>query len=133
MCVWGRASAKSVLNCILLPFWLWMRGEPMYLVIIGNGADRAKQLLEDVRAEFEANPQINKDFGIQHNPGSWEDGFFITKGGFIGQALGMGQSVRGLRVKSKRPTHLVPDDTETKDLLKNPKRMNENVRWIERD
>lgn len=133
MCVWGRASAKSVLNDILLPFWLWLRGEPVYLVIIGNSADRAKQLLDDIRAEFEANPQINKDFGIQMNPGNWEEGFFITKGGFIGQALGMGQSVRGLRVKNRRPTHLVPDDTETKDLLKNPKRMNENVRWIERD
>ncbi len=133
MCVWGRASAKSVVNDILLPFWLWLRDEPVYLVIIGNNADRAKQLLEDLRAEFEANPQIIHDFGEQHNPGSWEDGFFITKGGFIGQALGMGQSVRGLRVKDRRPTHLVPDDTETKDLLKNPKRMNENVRWIERD
>lgn len=133
MCVWGRASAKSVVNDILLPFWLWIKGEPVYLVIIGNSADRAKQLLDDIRAEFEANPQINKDFGKQHNPGNWEDGFFITKGGFIGQALGMGQSVRGLRVKDRRPTHLVPDDTETKDLLKNPKRMNENVRWIERD
>lgn len=133
MCVWGRASAKSVVNDILLPFWLWIRGEPVYLVIIGNNADRAKQLLEDLRAEFEANPQIINDFGEQHNQGNWEDGFFITKGGFIGQALGMGQSVRGLRVKDRRPTHLVPDDTETKELLKNPKRMNENVRWIERD
>ena len=132
-CVFGRAMAKSVLNDILLPFWLWIRGEPVYEVIIGNNADRAAQLLEDLRAEFEANPQIINDYGIQHNPGSWEEGFFVTKGGFIGQALGMGQSVRGLRVKNKRPTHIVPDDTETKDLLKNPKRMNEMVRWIERD
>src|SRR5690606_20142403 len=75
MCVWGRASAKSVVNDILLPFWLWMRGEPVYLVIIGNNADRAKQLLEDIRAEFEANPQIINDFGEQHNPGNWEEGF----------------------------------------------------------
>lgn len=133
MCVFGRALAKSVLNDIIIPFWLWLRGEPVYFVLIGNSADRAKQLLEDIRAEFEANPQIIADFGEQYNPGNWEEGFFITKGGFIGQALGMGQSVRGLRVKNKRPTHIVSDDTETKDLFKNPKRMNENVRWIERD
>lgn len=133
MCVFGRALAKSVLNNMLIPFWLWMRGEPVYFVLIGNNFDRAKQLLEDIRAEFEANPQIIADFGEQFNPGNWEGGFFITKGGFIGQALGMSQSVRGLRVKNKRPTHIVADDTETKDLLKNPKRMNENVRWIERD
>lgn len=133
MCVFGRAMAKSVLNNIMIPFWLWINDEPVYFVLIGNSFDRAKQLLEDLRAEFEGNPQIIADFGEQFNPGNWEEGFFITKGGFIGQALGMGQSVRGLRVKNKRPTHITADDTEIKDLLKNPKRMNENVRWIERD
>ncbi|HCY81531.1 MAG TPA: hypothetical protein DHV22_08005, partial [Xanthomarina gelatinilytica] len=130
---WGRALSKSVLNNILLPFWLWINDEPVYLVLVGNNNDRAKQLLEDIRAEFEANPQINKDFGKQHNPGHWEDGFFITKGGFIGQALGMGQSVRGLRVKSKRPTHIVCDDLETKDINANPSRQEKMAKWIERD
>src|SRR5690606_33892412 len=130
---WGRAQAKSVLADILLPFWLWLNGEPIYLVLIGNSFDRAKQLLEGIRAEFEANPQIIKDFGQQHNPGNWEDGFFITKGGFIGQALGMGQSVRGLRVKSKRPTIIVMDDCETKDLVQNPARQEKMAKWVERD
>ena len=130
---WGRAQAKSVFADVLLPFWLWINGEPVYLVIVGNNAERGKQLLEDIRAEFEANPQIIKDFGIQHNPGNWEDGFFITKGGFIGQALGMGQSVRGLRVKNKRPTIIVMDDCETKDLVQNPQRQEKMAKWVERD
>lgn len=130
---WGRALSKSVVNNTLLPFWLWINDEPVYFVLIGNSNDKAKQLLEDIRAEFEANPQIIKDFGIQHNPGNWEEGFFITKGGFIGQALGMGQSVRGLRVKSKRPNHIVCDDLETKDINQNPSRQEKIARWIERD
>ena len=130
---WGRALAKSVVNDVTIPFWLWINGEPIYLVLVGNSGDRGKQLLEDIRAEFEANPQIIADFGIQHNPGNWEDGFFITRGGFIGQSLGMGQSVRGLRVKSKRPTHIVCDDLETKDINANPARQEKMARWIERD
>lgn len=130
---WGRALSKSVVNDILVPFFLWINGEPVYLVLVGNNADRGKQLLEDIRAEFESNPQIINDFGEQYNQGSWEDGFFITKGGFIGQSLGMGQSVRGLRVKSKRPTHIVCDDIETKDLNQNPVRQLKMARWIERD
>lgn len=130
---WGRASAKSVWNNIFIPFWLWMQGEDMYLVIIGNNLRRAEQLLEDLRAEFEANPRIISDFGEQVQQGTWEDGFFITKSGFIGQALGMGQSVRGLRVKNLRPTHIVADDIETKDFVKNPKRQLEMVEWILRD
>ena len=130
---WGRAQAKSVVNDVLIPFFLWINGEPVYLVLVGNNADRGKQLLEDIRAEFESNPQIINDFGEQYNQGSWEDGFFITKGGFIGQSLGMGQSVRGLRVKNKRPTHIVLDDIETKDLNANEVRQLKMARWIERD
>lgn len=130
---WGRSLAKSVVNNIFLPFWLFINDEPTYFVLIGNNANRGAQLLEDLRAEFEANPQIIKDFGEQHSPGNWEEGFFITRGGFIGQSLGMGQSVRGLRVKDKRPTHIVADDIETKDINKNPKRQEEIAKWIERD
>jgi len=132
-CEWGRALSKSVWNDIIIPFWLWINGEPVYLVLIGNSQKRAQQLLEDIKAEFEGNPRIIGDFGEQQNQGSWEDGFFITRGGFIGQALGTGQSVRGLRVGSKRPTHIVPDDIEIKDTIKNPKRQMEIVKWIEGD
>ncbi len=130
---WGRALAKSVWNNILIPFWLWVIGEPVYLVIIGNNQNRAEQLLEDIRAEFEGNPRIIADFGEQMQLGTWESGFFVTKSGFIGQALGMGQSVRGLRVKGLRPTHIIADDIETKDLIKNPSRQMDMVKWILRD
>lgn len=132
-CQWGRALAKSVWNDIFIPFWLWLRGEPIYLVIIGNSQEKAEQLLDDLRAEFEANPRILADFGEQKQLGAWEGGFFITKGGFIGQALGMGQSVRGLRVKNKRPSHIVADDLEDKDINKNPKRQKSVADWIDRD
>lgn len=130
---WGRGLAKSVWTTIIIPFGLWMRSGSEYLVIVGNNESKAKQLLSDLQAEFEANPRIIHDFGEQQKIGSWEDGFFITNGGFIGQALGMGQSVRGLRVKNQRPTIVVPDDIETKDLVKNPRRQDEVVIWIERD
>lgn len=132
---WGRGLAKSVWNIVFIPFWLWINDVPMYYVIIGNNYDRGKQLLDDLRAELEANPRIIADFGELHNPGSWEDGFFVTRGKtpLIAQALGMGQSVRGLRVKGQRPTHLNMDDIETKDLNKNPKRQLEIVKWVEKD
>ena len=131
---WGRALAKSVVNDVILPLWIWLREGSIYLVTIGSSGDRANQLLEDIRVELEANPQIIADFGIQHNIGNWEEGMFVTKDGrFIGQALGMGQSVRGLRVKSKRPTHIICDDIETKEINQNPARQEKTVKWIERD
>ena len=130
---WGRGLAKSVTTDILIPFWLHLRGEPVYLVIIGNSEKKAIQLLADLRTEFEQNPRITHDFGEQKSYGSWDEAFFVTKSGFIGQALGIGQNVRGLRVKDKRPNMLVPDDIETKDTIKNEKRQDEMVTWILQD
>ena len=132
-CQWGRGLAKSVWNTLFIPFWLWINHQPVYFVLIGNTYQKATQLLEDLRAEFEANPRIQNDFGPQQNPGKWEDGFFVTSGGFIAQALGMGQSVRGLRVKHLRPTFIVADDLQTRELLGNPQRTRQAVEWILRD
>lgn len=130
---WGRGLAKSVWDDIIKPFWLWINGEANYMVIVTTNKDRASELLEDLRAEFESNPRIIADFGEQHNNGQWEKGFFITKSGFIGKALGAGQSVRGLRVKAQRPDYIVVDDLETKETIANPKRQRKLADWIERD
>lgn len=130
---WGRGLAKSVYADIIVPFWLWMNGEANYMVICTTSKDRASELLEDIRSEFEGNPRIIADFGVQHNPGQWEKGFFITKSGFIGKAQGAGQSVRGLRIKAQRPDYCVVDDLETKESVANPKRQNKLAKWIERD
>ncbi|MCH4824287.1 hypothetical protein ML462_14015 [Gramella lutea] len=129
---WGRGLAKSVVCDILIPFWLWLRGEKVYMVIVGNSYDKAKQLLEDLRLEWENNPQIIADHGEQKNLGSWEDGFYTTQSGFIGQAIGMGQSCRGLRVKNLRPNFIVMDDCETAQTTKNERRQDEVVEWVEK-
>lgn len=130
---WPRGHAKSVWCDVIIPLWLWARGEPMYLVLVGSSFDKAKVLLSDIQAEFEANPKLITDFGDQMQSGSWEDGRFVTKGGFVGHALGMGQSVRGLRHRGLRPTMVVVDDCETKELVKNEKRQHEMARWVEGD
>jgi len=129
---WGRGLAKSVLCDILIPFWLWLKGEKVYMVIVGNSYDKAKQLLEDLRLEWENNAQIIGDHGEQKNLGSWEDGFYMTSNGFIGQAIGMGQSCRGLRVKNLRPNYIVMDDCETAQSVKNERRQDEVVEWVEK-
>lgn len=130
---WGRGLAKSVWDDIIKPFWLWAQGQAHYMVLVTVSKDRAAELLEDLRAEFEANPRIINDFGEQQNQGQWEKGFFITKGGFIAKALGAGQSVRGLRVRDQRPDYIVVDDLETKETSVNPARQKKLAKWIERD
>lgn len=129
---WGRGLAKSVWCDIIIPLQLWMIGETVYELIVGNNEDKACDLLDDVRAEFESNPILIHYFGEQYNPGSWESGDFATKDGrFFGQAIGVGADCRGLRKGSVRPNYIVADDLEDKDTAKNPKRQDEIVTWIE--
>lgn len=130
---WGRGLAKSVWCDVIIPLWLWTNDDIGYMVVVGNNYDKAKILLSDLQAEFEANPKLIHDFGEQKMQGSWEDGYFRTKNGFIAKALGMGQSPRGLRLGARRPDYIACDDLEDKDTVKNPKRQKEIARWIEKD
>ena len=128
---WGRGLAKSVWCNIIIPLWLWYRGENVYMVIIGNNYDKAQILLSDAQAELEANPRLIHDCGEQRSLGTWKDGDYLTKDGrFMAKALGMGQTPRGLRVGALRPNYLVCDDLEDGDTIKNPKRQDEIVKWI---
>lgn len=131
---WGRGLAKSVWCDIIIPILLWINGENIFMVLVGNNLDKAEILLADVQAEFESNQRLIHYFGDQFLRGSWENGDFRTRDGrFIGKALGMGQSPRGLRAGALRPNYIVCDDLEDKDTVKNPKRQNEVVEWIEKD
>lgn len=137
---WGRGLAKSVWSDILIPFYLWINDETHYFVLVGQNLDKAKQLLADIQAEFEANPQIIKDFGEQKLEGNWEVGNFKTRGSktnglkpFIGRAAGIGQSVRGLRVGAQRPDLCVVDDIETRETARNPRRQDEYAKWVKED
>lgn len=130
---WGRGLAKSVWCDVIIPLWLWVNNDINYMVIVGNNFDKAKILLSDLQAEFEANPRLKHDFGEQPMRGSWEDGYFRTKSGFIAKALGMGQSPRGLRLQAQRPDYIVCDDLEDKDIVRNPARQDQVVEWIEQD
>ncbi len=130
---WGRGLAKSVWCDTIIPLWLWINDDINYMVLVANNFDKAKILLSDIQAEFEANDLLINDFGNQQMTGSWESGYFITKSGFIAKALGMGQSPRGLRYKQSRPDYIVADDLEDKDTVKNPMRQDEVVTWILQD
>ena len=131
---WGRGLAKSCWCNIIIPLWLWMRGEDIFFCLKSDSEERADELLADIQAELEGNPLLIHDFGEQKMEGSWEVGKFITRDyRFIGMAFGIKQKVRGLRVKSRRPNLWGIDDLETPDTISNPKRMRKQADHIERD
>lgn len=131
---WGRGLAKSVWCDIVIPLWLWMRNEDVFMCLCSDNKDNASLLLDDIQAELEANPLIINDFGRQKGSSNWESGNFQTMDQqFIGMAFGIKQKKRGTRVKQRRPNIWIIDDLETPDTIKNPKRMYEQANNIERE
>jgi hypothetical protein len=130
---WPRGHAKSIWATLFIPFWLYINGHTNYMVIVSNCETAAADLSDDLRAELEGNQKIINDFGVQKVPGKkWEYGFFITNGGLIVRALGIGQKIRGLRVGKQRPDLCVVDDIETEEINQNPKRQDNYATWIEK-
>lgn len=131
---WFRGAAKSVWADVIIPLWLWMRGEDVFFCLMSDSKERAAELLADIQAELEANPLLIHDFGKQKCEGDWEMGNFKTiDQRFIGMAFGIKKKVRGVRVKQRRPNLWVIDDLETPDTISNPKRMRKQAEQIERD
>ena len=131
---WFRGAAKSVWCDVIIPLWLWMRGEDVFLCLMSDSVERAQELLADIQAELEGNQLLIHDFGVQKCEGSWEFGNFNTLDQrFIGKAFGIKKKVRGVRIKHRRPNLWVIDDLETPDTIGNPKRMRKQAEQIERD
>ena len=131
---WFRGAAKSVWCDVIIPLWLWMRGEDVFLCLMSDSVERAQDLLADIQAELEGNQLLIHDFGAQKCEGSWEFGNFNTLDQrFIGKAFGIKKKVRGVRIKHRRPNLWVIDDLETPDTIGNPKRMRKQAEQIERD
>ena len=131
---WFRGGAKSVWADVIIPLWLWMQGEEIFMCLLSDSSERASELLADIQAEFEGNQLLINDFGAQKCDGDWAIGNFKTMDQrFIGMAFGMKQKIRGIRVKQRRPNLWVIDDLETPDTISNPKRMRKQADKIERE
>jgi phage terminase large subunit-like protein len=107
-----------------------MNDDIEFMLIIGHEAEKAADLLDDLRAEFEANQRIINDFGVQKTNGEWASGSFRTKNGFIGKSLGKGMSPRGVRVKNRRPDYVSCDDWEDELTVNNEKKQDKLAKWL---
>lgn len=130
---WGRGLAKSVHHNVFLPIFLWMNKQSRFFCLASDTFDRACDLLEDIRAEFEGNELLIHDFGEQENPGYWEKGNFVTTSGFICKAFGARMKTRGLRKGRNRPDLWVLDDLETVQSINNSRIQDKYAEWVEND
>lgn len=127
---WPREHAKSVHNAVIIPLWLYVKGELDGLMLTSKSEDAAVKLLGDVQAELMNNQKFTNDFGEKYNEGMWTAGDFITKDNVFFVALGRGQSPRGIRVGAKRPNVGICDDIDDDQIVNNQHRVEAVVDWL---
>lgn len=130
---WAREHAKSVFANIMMPLYLYARGELTGMVLASANFDKASVLLGDIQAELESNLRLQHDHGFGVHAGGWQSGHFTALNGVGFWCFGRGQSPRGIRVAAKRPNYATVDDIDDKVIVRNDKRVKEAVDWILED
>jgi hypothetical protein len=128
---WARELAKSTRSMFEI-LYLATTGKVRNVLLISNSQDNAERLLLPFMLELESNQRLINDYGQQAKLGSWEVGEFTTVLGCSFRALGAGQSPRGTRNKSFRPDFILIDDIDTDEECRNPDRINNKWKWIEK-
>lgn len=104
-------------------------GEKKFIVIVGADESLAAEFTVSIRTELEHNVRIIHDFGKQKTA-AWAAGDFAIKGGTRYWARGTGQRIRGEKHGPYRPDDIVIDDPETDELVRNPERVRQLLKWV---
>jgi len=111
-----RGCAKSTLLTFLYPIWLVCLELEDYIILFADTHDQAVKYLESIKEEFETNDKLANDYPDACGKGKrWNEDAIITANGIRVEALGAGQSVRGRKKGSKRPSCMIIDDPEGED------------------
>jgi phage terminase large subunit-like protein len=129
--MWARGLAKSVTFDVFMAIWLHLFHDDLNLmVLISKNEPNAIQLLSDLRAEFEANPQLINDFGELKDSSYWAEEAFKTKKGGLFVAKGKKSPIRGLRNGRYRPDYIVLDDVDDDEEVLNPAQVDKSFNRI---
>lgn len=127
---WARELAKSG-RTMMEVIKLVLTKKKRNVMMVSATQDDAERLLLPYRAQFEFNQRIIQDYGKQQTFGSWSEKEFHLKNGAGFRALGAGQSPRGSRKDELRIDTILIDDIDTDEEVRNEKRIDKKVEWVE--
>ena len=98
-------------------------------IILGSTFPRAKERLEAIKNEFVANDNINQLFGKMEGA-TWGAEKLVLANGVCIQAVGAGQSMRGMRHLDARPDFALIDDLEDEESVRTPTQREQVLNWL---
>lgn len=99
-------------------------------LVIGASHSRACERLESMRYEFETNEDLIDMFGVLRGAETWTSSKLVLSNGVVLQALGAGQSLRGVKHHDQRPDFCLIDDLEDEESVKTEEVRAQMMRWL---
>jgi hypothetical protein len=123
-----RGSAKSTLAEEAIILTALFR-ECRNILIVGESYARACDRLRAIKREFEMNETIVAVFGEQVGE-TWQEQRIVLPSGVAVQAMGQGQSLRGVKHLDARPDLVFIDDLESEDTVATPEAREKLSHWF---
>lgn len=127
-----RDHAKTTVKCTLVPLFQALEEPDIFDYYLNVQATEKKGLAVNVaiRWELEFNEEIREMYGDQVNSQKWTDQVFVLKNGVAFQAIGAGQSVRGVQFRNRRPNYILVDDLYDYEDINNPESTEKKTAWF---
>lgn len=106
-----RDHGKTTRNTQALPLWLALNFPGSFIIICAASKDSATDMMDGVKKILEEDEDVIADYGEQRIRGrKWSARKIQLANGSAIAAVGAGQSLRGIKDKFQRPTHIICDD-----------------------
>lgn len=105
-------------------------GEIKNGLIVGSSFNRAVERLSAISHEIQNNPRILDIFGDQTDDKIWSEHRILLRNGTMLQAVGRGQSLRGIKYLEQRPDYVLCDDVEDEESSSTKDSNDKVLRWI---
>lgn len=106
-----RDHGKTTRNTQAMPLWLALNYPGSFIVICAASSKSAEDMMNAIKTSLEDDEVIIDDYGEQKVRGNkWSARKIQLANGSAIAAVGAGQSLRGIKNKYQRPTHIICDD-----------------------
>lgn len=128
-----RDHGKTTRNTQALPLWLALNFPGSFVVICAASQDSATDMLDAAKKVLEEDDELIADYGMQRVRGKkWAARKIQLANGSAIAAVGAGQSLRGIKDKFQRPTHIICDDLLKDDEIESATIRKKLYNWFKR-
>ncbi|MBN1865758.1 hypothetical protein JW916_00555 [Candidatus Sumerlaeota bacterium] len=124
-----RGSAKSTFKSLIFPIHAALYRREAYVAILSATLKQARQRLRNIKAEFDANAGLRRDYRNEiRNRKAWTANGIEINDVRI-DAFSAGTELRGISHRQWRPTLVLLDDVEDSQAVRSPEQRERLMDW----